>query len=342
MSSATKSIDADNRAIKRLARLLQLDKKHALHFACVRPAQEVWKAADQLEKELGKNTKIANITLRPNEEAPIEFILDSAPESCFATPIHPVLTDKDRCVLFVFGLPTILAMESSARSSALYNLSAQRDQLRELRAPTVFWVDTDTIDLIARSLPDVWNWITSVTSLTFPPTVASTTRNVSPSFSEAFANLVPKLRRTLGRDYNIDDIEDVIQDLYLKLVSKPELLDNVQHLEPYLLVSARHEAARLHARKQRELSIALTEEDIDNWICRSPRDREAFEEYELYEELRQAINELPDQERLIMMLFLQEQTASEIAAMTGLSVSSIRKLTSRARARLRSIVLGES
>lgn len=169
MISARRETEAANaREIARLARLVRLDRRHALHFVSVEPLATVENAMLQARAALEPGVSVAGVILEPGNISPIDTILRRVPQACLATPEHPENTADDHWVAFVFGLTEVLGEENPDRERALAALNGARDRLRKLRAPTVFWVAPGTLDQIASRLPDLWSWTSSVTRLSFP------------------------------------------------------------------------------------------------------------------------------------------------------------------------------
>jgi len=159
-STARRWSEETEASFRRLARLLRLDRTHALHFVSVVPFHRLRECAEEVKRLLEGEVQVVDITLDGAQLSPIHALVEQAPEVCLATPEHPEMAPGDQWALFVYGLDASLEEGNPEQQAALHNFNAQRDRLRRLRAPTVFWVREDTLDRLASQLPDLWSWVT--------------------------------------------------------------------------------------------------------------------------------------------------------------------------------------
>jgi RNA polymerase sigma-70 factor, ECF subfamily len=150
--------------------------------------------------------------------------------------------------------------------------------------------------------------------------------------------------------------EEVLQDTYLALWNRAELYDpTAGSLIAWLSTIARNRAVdRLRALGRRPAAIPLSavvpvEDSDDRTMERAlrsgellgvgtpPRDPEdAAEDHELRDEVRDAIDGIPESERQVLQLaYYEELTQTEIAARLGWPLGTVKTRTRRALLRLR-------
>lgn len=337
--------EQNNNTIKRLGRRLRLDRKHSLHFVVVQPFSCIWTAADHLERVLKPEVNLRSIYLDASEEMPINAILEAAPQACFATPEHPVMAPGDMWVLLIFGLREMLSTNSNRRSSVLYNLNSERDLLRQLRAPTLLWLDHETLDLISSSLPDFWSWTTSVSHLDYSYLLSvdlkphqSREKKENEAFVRAFHLNKLQLLKLLGRNFpqlSREDLEDILQETFLAVWSRLKSLPDIKDFELYLKTVARHRALYRIREKKRMFDTLPLEQADDVPDGARPLDLVLADQ----ELINFALQELPERDRIVLLAYASGSSLSEISASTGISPSTIRSLLARARRRVNLITL---
>ena len=131
-----------------------------------------------------------------------------------------------------------------------------------------------------------------------------------------------------------EDAEDVVEDTFLTIannfteISKKER----QKMRSYIVIINRNKAIDKYNAKKRDLEITV---DID---CDEIVDASELNKYE-YDELYSAIKELPQKYKDIIYLYdLMEMPAKSIANSLGITVDTVYKRVSRARAMLKSIL----
>ena len=143
---------------------------------------------------------------------------------------------------------------------------------------------------------------------------------------------------------NPADVEDIVSDSCVALIKK---MDTIQEMERNILrryiVSTVRNTAISHCRKQQAERAKRCRADGES--AAQLADPASVEQKVLLQaelrSVRQAISQLPERERLVLRLkYQQDKSDQEIAQSLGLSDSSIRVYTMRARAHLKAAVYG--
>jgi len=146
-----------------------------------------------------------------------------------------------------------------------------------------------------------------------------------------------------GYSYRIlgdkEEAYDVVQDLYVKLWSLRDSLDNVNNLEAYATTIIRNlcidrlkriKSSLLHSDSLVRLSLS----DESNFIESSGNEKD-----NRIELIRMAIKKLPElQQKIFLMRDFEEKEFDVIALELGLSPENIRVILSRARKRVRELI----
>jgi RNA polymerase sigma factor (sigma-70 family) len=153
---------------------------------------------------------------------------------------------------------------------------------------------------------------------------------------DAFATLYkwfyPKLY-AYGRKFTTDNeqIRDVIQDLFLKLYTKPSLVVNADNLSAFLFASFRNECINqvqhslLHVNINTVSDFELPFDLADNIL------ETQEEEQRVYQQMETILNNLtPRQREIIYLRFMQELNYEEISRIMNLSDQAARNLIHRA------------
>lgn len=141
------------------------------------------------------------------------------------------------------------------------------------------------------------------------------------AFQLLYKRYQPLLHRYLQPFSIVEEPDEVIQDIFLKLWWKRESLTAVRSVPQYLFRMARNRLLDLHrsnrARQQRETATSAGLEAAEN---------SALESKEFYEYALRAIARLPERQRLIYeMNIFQDLSLDEIASTMGLSKSVVIK-----------------
>jgi RNA polymerase sigma-70 factor (ECF subfamily) len=119
-----------------------------------------------------------------------------------------------------------------------------------------------------------------------------------------------------------EDAEDILQEVFLRLVRYPIRWKFIRNEEPYVFRVARNEANRFLKRKHQEGITSKNAEALAQVIndslvidCPDRNDKES---------LSLALARLPEEQREVIVLkFFEELTLKEIAAACGLSLNTV-------------------
>jgi RNA polymerase sigma factor (sigma-70 family) len=128
------------------------------------------------------------------------------------------------------------------------------------------------------------------------------------------------------------DAEDVLQEVFYRLVEANRLLMPIEHITGWLFQVARNRITDLFRKKQPEnfSDIAIADESGEEMQFEDllpSRDAGPEEEYvrkQLLEELRRALAQLPQEQRDVFVAHeFEGRSFKELAAETGLSVNTL-------------------
>ncbi|HEY9402865.1 MAG TPA: sigma-70 family RNA polymerase sigma factor [Pyrinomonadaceae bacterium] len=128
------------------------------------------------------------------------------------------------------------------------------------------------------------------------------------------------------------DAEDILQDVFYKLVEANRMLMPIDHVAGWLFRVARNQIIDLFRRKKPESFGDITVADEEGELLRledllpSPDDgpEALYARTVLLEELELAFDELPDEQRRVFVAHeLEGRSFREIAAETGVSVNTL-------------------
>lgn len=157
--------------------------------------------------------------------------------------------------------------------------------------------------------------------------------------SKEFTDIYVPLGESLYRvAYNIletsQDAADAVQDLYVKLWSSLDSLDNVNNPKAYCITLLRNICIDRIRRQSRMRRAELADQP-----AAGPDSLGRIEEREAIRRMAGAIEKLPEtQKRILEMRVLQDMSYERIAKETGMSKLSLRVLLSRARKTLKNAI----
>jgi len=131
---------------------------------------------------------------------------------------------------------------------------------------------------------------------------------------------------------NTDDVDDVLQDICVRVISKIETIREPERFRPWLATLAQRQALR-HRRQKKQNPISLTEE-LANWQCdeKTPQFLEKIEQKEQYQQIIKAVKLLPEKYRKVFILqYSGDLTYGQIAEILGIPVTTVQIRLVRAR-----------
>jgi RNA polymerase sigma factor (sigma-70 family) len=151
--------------------------------------------------------------------------------------------------------------------------------------------------------------------------------------SEIVAKERSRLRNFIRRRVpDPSDVEDIVQDVFYKLVEANRLLMPIEHVTGWLFRVARNRITDLFRKKKPDLFSDAAVEDESGEVLRiedllpSPDagPEALFIRHVLLEELELAIEELPEEQRQVFIAHeLEGRSFKEMAAETGMSVNTL-------------------
>lgn len=138
--------------------------------------------------------------------------------------------------------------------------------------------------------------------------------------SEAVAREGSRLRNFIRRRVpDPGDAEDVLQDIFTKLVEANRLLMPIEHVTAWLFQAARNRIIDLFRRR------LPAEESLDDLLPSPDAGPEAeYTRGVLLDELELALDELPDEQREVFVAHeLEGRTFKEMAAEWGVSINTL-------------------
>ena len=153
-------------------------------------------------------------------------------------------------------------------------------------------------------------------------------------FKQLLLPLYPRLHRValhlLG---NVEDAEDMVQEVYMKLWSRRDALPDVQNVEAYCVTLTKNMCIdRLRLAEVEEVDV----ETIAQPLTAADDVAEDVERRDAVEHVKVVIATLPEnQQKVITLRDMQEHSFEEIEQMTGLTATNARMLLSRARKAIR-------
>ena len=133
-----------------------------------------------------------------------------------------------------------------------------------------------------------------------------------------------------------EEAEDATQEVLLKLWNKNEDLGNFNSLEAFAMTMTKNYCLdQLKAKRSGNLKLVH-----DNYTDREPSLENQLEAKDSLNWVEKAINELPEQQRMIIqMRDIEEYEFEEIAKIMNMNETAIRVALSRARKTIRAFML---
>jgi RNA polymerase sigma-70 factor, ECF subfamily len=158
---------------------------------------------------------------------------------------------------------------------------------------------------------------------------------MSQELNRIWSELNTDLERYICAKVNHQDhCNDILQDVYLKMVANVEKIKKVDNVKAYLLrISANTIADHYRTTKNRLPVAEANQSDFTySSCCDTPAIGDTF--------LQQAISELPEQYRdALIKTDVQGMSQKDYAENLGISISGAKSRVQRAREKLRDIIL---
>ena len=134
---------------------------------------------------------------------------------------------------------------------------------------------------------------------------------------------------------NTQEAEDLVQEAFLRLWQKRELTEDIKNAEAYCVTLIKN----LYLNQIRRKQVPITDEPTDELTAADEIENDIEDKLERREEslqVKQLIEQLPEQQRKIITLHdMEDMSNEEIQERTGLQLTNIRVLLSRARKTIR-------
>jgi len=150
------------------------------------------------------------------------------------------------------------------------------------------------------------------------------------ALADVYTAYAPSVLAYLRRYVGPDEAEDVLQRTFLDVWRSAGRFDSRQRLSSWLFTIAHHRAIdALRARRHVPVDLEVIRE------VRGEDGRETVEQYADAAEVRAAVAELPDHERLVVELaYFAELTQREIADKLGVPLGTVKARAARGTRRL--------
>ncbi len=134
---------------------------------------------------------------------------------------------------------------------------------------------------------------------------------------------------------NVQESEDVVQEVFLRLWSKKEALYELKSIEAFALTITKNLC--FDRMKSKGYHTGELDENYDRVGENTPHTK--LEHSESYREIQKIISKLPEQQRIIIHLRdIEEYDLDEIAQITEMNMNTIRVNLSRARKKVREML----
>lgn len=142
------------------------------------------------------------------------------------------------------------------------------------------------------------------------------------------------------------DAEDLLQDLLMKIYQRPDDLDGVERIRPWLtrvMYRMFIDNRRRYARSPIHLAVDNTNDEgealYENIACEEPIPEEQRSRQDQSKILNRALDRLSEDHRLVVMLHdVEGFTLEEISTVLDSPIGTLKSRIHRARARLRDLI----
>ena len=131
---------------------------------------------------------------------------------------------------------------------------------------------------------------------------------------------------------NADDIDDVLQDICVRVISKIGSLRQPERFRPWIAILARRQALRYRQQKaQRQMPVNMELEDLED-ESDSAQLIDNIEQKEQYQLILSAVKSLPEKYRQVFILeHINDLTYRQIAEILDIPVTTVQIRLVRAR-----------
>lgn len=153
-------------------------------------------------------------------------------------------------------------------------------------------------------------------------------------FKQLLLPLYPRLQRVALRMLgNVEDAEDMVQEVYMKLWGKREELPDVQNMEAYCVALTKNMCIdRLRLAEVDRVDV----DDVPLSLAAADDVASQLERQDAVEQVKLIIETLPEkQQQVITLRDIRDCTFEEIEEQIGLTAVNVRALLSRARKTIR-------
>lgn len=153
-------------------------------------------------------------------------------------------------------------------------------------------------------------------------------------FKQLLLPLYPRLQRVALRMLgNVEDAEDMVQEVYMKLWGKREELPDVQNMEADCVALTKNMCIdRLRLAEVDRVDV----DDVPLSLAAADDVASQLERQDAVEQVKLIIETLPEkQQQVITLRDIRDCTFEEIEEQTGLTAVNVRALLSRARKTIR-------
>ena len=139
------------------------------------------------------------------------------------------------------------------------------------------------------------------------------------------------------------DVDDVLQDICVRVISKIETLREPERFRPWLAILAQRQALR-HRRQKSQRPLGLDEEIVERRRdYKAERFVENIEQKEQCEQIMAAIKSLPAKYREVLMLqYSSDLTYGQIAQVLDVPVTTVQIRLVRARRMIYNTITGQN
>ncbi|MFQ5677153.1 MAG: RNA polymerase sigma factor, partial [bacterium] len=143
---------------------------------------------------------------------------------------------------------------------------------------------------------------------------------------------------------NHDDADDVLQETFIKAYTKLDTYNNIYPFYPWLYRIAVNTSLNHQKKKARLRALSIDDLDGNNHngdLAESPSQLFDTEGNELVEKLKDALQQIPPEQRMVFILRVNDGLSyQEISQTMEISIGTVMSRLSRARDKLRTLLNG--